>query len=239
MKMYHELAEWWPLLSAPKDYAEEAAAIEDAILSLARRPVKTLLELGSGGGNNASHLKARFAMTLCDASHEMLAVSMALNPECEHGHGDMRTVRLDRTFDAVLIHDAIMYMSTEDDLNAAIATAAAHLAPGGAAVFVPDHTTETYLPESHSGGEDGETRALRYLEWSQERMGTAAVATFVILLKEGDGPPRVVTDHHVFGVFDRATWVRLIEAAGLEAHVVREAATPDLGPVLAGVRPDR
>jgi SAM-dependent methyltransferase len=46
-----------------------------------------VLELGSGGGNNASHLKARFEMVVVEPSPAMLAVSRALNPECEHEHG--------------------------------------------------------------------------------------------------------------------------------------------------------
>jgi hypothetical protein len=40
-------------------------------------------------------------MTLVDLSEEMLVVSRQLNPECQHHQGDMRTVRLGRTFDAV------------------------------------------------------------------------------------------------------------------------------------------
>jgi len=65
-------------------------------------------------------------MTLVDRSPEMLTVSRALNPDCEHIEGDMRTVRLGRVFDAVLIHDPIMYMTTEPDLRSAMATAFAH-----------------------------------------------------------------------------------------------------------------
>lgn len=237
MKMYHELAEWWPLLSHPKDYGEEATEIRSAIVSLARRPVRTVLELGSGGGNNASHLKAHFAMTLCDRSDAMLGVSMVLNPECDHVQGDMRTLRLGREFDAVLVHDAIMYMTTEEDLHAAIETAAVHLAPGGAAVFVPDCTRDTYEPRTSSGGHDGDGRAVRYLQWEHEASGTTATVTFVIVLKDGDAPPRVETDIHVFGLFPRATWVRLIQRAGLEAVVLRSTPTPDLGELLGGVRP--
>ena len=41
----------------------------------------------------------------------MLELSRTLNPDCEHLEGDMRTLRLGRTFDAVLIHDAVMYMT--------------------------------------------------------------------------------------------------------------------------------
>jgi len=35
----------------------------------------------------------------------MLELSRTINPELEHLVGDMRTIRLGRTFDAVLIHD--------------------------------------------------------------------------------------------------------------------------------------
>ena len=101
-------------------------------------PVREVLELGSGGGHVALHLKQRFAMTLVDLSEDMLAVSRRLNPECEHLQGDMRTVRLGRTFDAVFVHDAVDYMTTEADLRRAIETAFAHCRPGGIAVFVPD-----------------------------------------------------------------------------------------------------
>ena len=90
-----------------------------------------VLELGSGGGNNASHLKAHFRLTLVDRSPQMLAVSRRLNPECEHVEGDMRSVRLGRTFDAVFVHDAIAYMTTEDDLRAVFATAFEHCRPAG------------------------------------------------------------------------------------------------------------
>src|SRR5260370_768990 len=84
----------------------------------------TVLELGSGGGNSAFHLKAHFAMTLVDLSPRMLLVSRKLNPECEHIRGDIRTLRLGRTFDAVFVHDAICHMTTEPDLRAVLQTAA-------------------------------------------------------------------------------------------------------------------
>jgi trans-aconitate methyltransferase len=61
------------------------------------REASTLLELGSGGGNNASHMNRRFAeLVLVDVAPGMLEVSRRLNPECAHVAGDMRTVRLGR-----------------------------------------------------------------------------------------------------------------------------------------------
>jgi SAM-dependent methyltransferase len=147
-KMYTELASWWSLLSPPGDYAEEAAFYLKALIEACERSPQTLLELGSGGGNNASHLKSRFQMVLVDLSPGMLAVSRRLNPECEHVEGDMRTVRLGRQFDCVFVHDAIVYMTTEADLRKAIETAFVHCRPGGAALFAPDHIKENFRPST-------------------------------------------------------------------------------------------
>jgi ubiquinone/menaquinone biosynthesis C-methylase UbiE len=74
-KLYDELASWWRLMSSPSDYAEEAAFYGDALAAACDRPPETVLELGSGGGNNASHLKGRFEMVLVDPAPGMLAMS--------------------------------------------------------------------------------------------------------------------------------------------------------------------
>ena len=96
MRLYTDLAPWFHLLTHPSDYGEEAAFVTRVVDEVVEGEARTLLELGSGGGNNASHLKARFECTLSDVSPEMLALSKTLNPECEHLVGDMRTLRLGR-----------------------------------------------------------------------------------------------------------------------------------------------
>jgi hypothetical protein len=128
MRMYDDLAEWWPLLSPPSEYAEEA---EDLLARLPAVPGATLLELGSGGGSLAAHLKSHFQLTLTDRSPAMLRVSQRVNPECEHLLGDMRSLRLSRLFDVVLIHDAIMYATDPAAVQATLKTAAIHCRVGG------------------------------------------------------------------------------------------------------------
>lgn len=215
LRLYSELAQWWPLLSHPDDYAEEAAVFIDAIVANSRQEVRKVLELGSGGGNNASHMKKHFELTLVDLSPGMLEVSRRLNPECEHLQGDMRTVRLDRTFDAVFVHDAIMYMATEADLAAAIETAAVHVKPAGLALFVPDETTENYEPRTDHGGHDGDGRSMRYLEWSTPaRDDNTADVTMVYVMRDGEAL-RVEHETWTYGLFPRDTWLRLISDAGL------------------------
>ncbi len=184
--LYGELASWWPIFSRVEDYAEEAEFFHAVLGETGGSVPQTLLELGSGGGNNASFLKAHYQMSLVDLSPQMLEVSRRQNPECEHLEGDMRTVRLGRQFDAVFVHDAIMYMTTEDDLRSAMETAYIHCRPGGTALFVPDCVRETFAPETQHGGHDGPLRSIRYLEWTYEleEDATSFVTTFAYLLRE-------------------------------------------------------
>jgi SAM-dependent methyltransferase len=222
-RLYGELASWFHLLTAPGNYEEEADLYRRLLIEHADGPVETVLELGSGGGNNASHLKEHFALTLVDRSPEMLELSRGLNPELEHVEGDMRSVRLGRTFDAVFVHDALAYVLTEHDLQAVFETALAHCRPGGSAVFVPDYVRETFAPRTSHGGHDsgGGQRGLRYLEWVRADPSdpTRYLVDFAYLIREGEAV-RVERDRHVCGVFPKETWLRLLETAGFEVEVV-------------------
>jgi SAM-dependent methyltransferase len=225
LKMYDELADWWPLLSAVEDYADEAAFFAQLFRESGLPSAPTLLELGSGGGNNAYYLKRTFSqVTLSDLSPGMLAVSRALNPECEHVQGDMRILRLGREFDAVFVHDAIEYMTSEAALRQALETASLHTRAGGVALFVPDHVRETFVPSTDHGGHDGAGRALRYLEWihDPDPDDTQCEVEMVYVLREAGQPVRVEHERHVYGLFPRATWLTLLRDVGFEPEIVTD-----------------
>jgi hypothetical protein len=46
-------------------------------------------------------------------------------------------------------------------------------------------------------------------------VGTTSDITFVYILRDGDSE-RVEVDHHLVGVFPRATWISLLERVGFE-----------------------
>lgn len=219
MRLYSELANWFHLLTAPSEYEEEAADYT-AILLGALPTARTLLELGSGGGNNASYLKRRFTCTLSDLSEEMLALSRQLNPELEHLQGDMRTLRLARSFDAVFVHDAISYMTTLEDLARVAATAYHHTRPGGVALFLPDATQETFQAGVGHGGHDGaDGRGLRYLEWTHPPQpgSTSYEVDFALLLRDPGGT-RMVHDRHDIGLFSEEAWREVLAGAGFHVE---------------------
>ena len=169
MKLYGELSEWWPIFSTPEEYREEADFFARALIESGDPTPKRVLELGSGGGNSAFHLKRRFAMTLVDLSPHMLAVSRALNPECEHIEGDIRTVRLGRTFDAVFVYDAICHMTTEADLRAVMQTAYEHLATRVAwRCSSPTSCARRLSRTRITAGNDTDRGSVRFLQWTTD-----------------------------------------------------------------------
>jgi len=225
-ELYADLARWWPLFSHPDDYAEEAAWILNALdETLGRRPVH-LLELGSGGGNLASHLTPHVRVTLSDLAPAMLEVSRRLNPDAEHVEGDMRSLRLHRSFDAVAIHDAIMYMTDVEDLVAALTTARVHLAQNGAVIVLPDYVAESFKPGVATGGHDtrdGSGRGLRYISWTHpaEIGATAHDVDFAIMLREANGSVELVHDRHRCGLFPRDAWCVAFMQAGFAPPGIR------------------
>jgi hypothetical protein len=63
LRLYTDLAQWWPLPSPPSYYDEEAADLLRSLRSAVDAPPRTLLELGSGGGSLAWHLERCFERT--------------------------------------------------------------------------------------------------------------------------------------------------------------------------------
>lgn len=235
LSLYSDIADWWLLVSPPEDYVEEAPFYSQLLIDTADADVSRVLELGSGGGSNAFHMKKRFRLTLVDLSPDMLRQSRTLNPECEHLEGDMRHVRLGREFDAVFVHDAASYLASEEDLRLASETAFLHCRSGGAVMFGPDHTRESFSEMTHLGGRDGDGRSLRYLEWytDPDPEDDTCLLDMVCVLREADDVVRVVHDRHVLGMLSQQQWLDALTEAGFEARAVPSPPSEEEG--FAGV----
>ena len=219
-RLYGDLARLWPLISPPEDYEEEAQFWRAALRAKLGSGRHRVLELGVGGGHHLSHLADAFQATAVDLSEDMLAQSMRRNPAVEHLIGDMRTIRLERTFDAVLIHDAIDYMVTVDDLRAAFRTAAAHLRSGGAFLVAPDYVAETFENDAiYTQTDDDDRTHVTYVEidFDPDPNDTTISSLMVSLIREG-GETRVELDRHLIGLFPRETWLRELATAGFDVE---------------------
>ncbi|SIT72360.1 Methyltransferase domain-containing protein [Ectothiorhodosinus mongolicus] len=116
--LYTDLAWLWPVWGdAATEYAHYCEHITAMVRQYAKRPVNSLLDIGCGGGKNVLNLKRHFNVTGLDLSPTMLAQARELNPESTFVHGDMRTFRLNSTFDIVYLireHEE-KYSSGEDE----------------------------------------------------------------------------------------------------------------------------
>ncbi len=233
-RMYGELAHLWQQISAPEEYAEEASELRELIFDLLKagpdpfRP--TLLEFGSGGGNALSHLTPFMDTVATDTSTDMLAVSEQINPGAEHIVGDMRSMRLGRKFDAVVVLDAVSYMLTEDDLRGTFETARAHLNPGGVFIAGPDWL-EGITPVPNISCKLGKQGELSYAEFvhDPDPNDSSIELVFTFYVPQGDGSVKVEEDRHRHGIFPLQTWLLAMRDAGFEAGTHRYSADVSAG----------
>jgi ubiquinone/menaquinone biosynthesis C-methylase UbiE/DNA-binding transcriptional ArsR family regulator len=132
------------------------AAVEDAIRSaLADKPIRALLDLGTGTGRMLELFAADIERGLgLDLSLDMLALARARLDRaglknCSVRHGDIYDLALPRdSFDVVIIHQVLHFL---DDSARAIAEAARVLRPGGRILVVDfaPHDLE-FLREEHA-----------------------------------------------------------------------------------------
>jgi len=217
-RLYHELAWVWPIISPPQDYVEETEHLCRIIQEHSQLEVRTLLNLGCGGGHNDCTLKRHFDVTGVDTSEAMLKLAKQLNPQVAYSVGDMRTVRLDKTFDAVTIFDSVNYMVTVEDLRSAFMTAFAHLRPGGVFLTVVEATPDCFEQNwtqcsTHTGG-DVEITFIENV-YDPDPTDTAYEVAFVYLIRRG-GILEVETDRHLCGIFALDTWRSLLKEVGFE-----------------------
>ncbi len=242
-RLYTDLAHLWPHLSPPEHYAEETETLRELIDDALGQPPAgqrwSVLELGAGGGHSTVHLKAHFDVTASDLSPQMLAHCNALNPDVPTTEGDMRTMRLGKTFDVVLICDAIDYMTTRDDAVAALTTVAAHLRPGGVALIAPTYTAETFTDGdvahdatagmNPSAPGDEAIPGVTYFSFVHDPDPADTTFEMILLYLLRDHETRqvqTIEDRHTCGLFSIQDWQDMAEEAGLDAEALAEEQDP-------------
>ena len=212
---YNDLAWTEDWLTKPADYEDEVTIYVELIKQYSAEPPDTLLHMGSGAGGHDWVFKRSFNVTGVDISLGMLEKAQATHPDIEYLEGDMRTLRLNRLFDTVVIPDSIDYMVSLADLQQAIQTAVEHLKTGGI-LLVVGKTEETFQNNNFAyvGDKNGVHVTLLENNYINTFRPNTYEATFVYLIRH-QGELNVYTDHHVLGLFPLATWYKVFKDAGL------------------------
>jgi SAM-dependent methyltransferase len=212
---YSRAARAYDLFYREKDYAAEAGAVV-ALAEQYSPAAHSLLDVGCGTGAHLSHLAEHYARVAgVDASAAMLDEARASFPSIDFHEGDMRTFSLPERFDVVTcLFSAVGYMTTERDLDAAVANMAAHLGPGGVLLVEGWITPDAFLPDhasAHSAVAD-DTAVARVM--ISRRDGDISVIDAQYVIATLDGIEHVVEEHRL-GLFTFEQYRAAVERAGL------------------------
>lgn len=130
-------------LHVDKDYEGECDLFEQLFARFGGAPVRSVLDLGCGTGGHAVPLARRgYAVVGVDSSPGMLAGARARVASLDHAagpafiEGDIRSLDLDRSFDAALMPYAVLgYQLSNADVLSALRAARRHLNVGGLLIF--------------------------------------------------------------------------------------------------------
>lgn len=219
-RLYKDLAWIWPIISPPADHAKENEEYSKIIQVNCPDIPRTLLHLGCGGGHDDFTLKKYFDITGIDLSENMLKLAGQLNPEVDYHLGDMRTMRLDRTFDSVIIGDSISYMLTKRDLLAVFETAFVHLNSGGILLTLAEETSESFkqnktLCSTHVQGDVELTFIQNY--YDPNRKDATYEVTLIFLIR-CQGQLAIEVDHHTLGLFSLENWLGYLRETGFSVE---------------------
>lgn len=142
--VFNAYSRYYDLLYRDKDYVAEAEYIT-GLLKRFSVSGKRLLEFGSGTGKHGRLLAAHgYEVIGIERSGEMVAQAKAV-PGFSCQHGDICSVQLGQTFDAVLsLFHVVSYQTTNDAVHAVFERAAEHLKEGGLFVFDVWYSSAVY-----------------------------------------------------------------------------------------------
>jgi SAM-dependent methyltransferase len=198
-----------------KDYLAESAEVADLVVAAAPG-ARSLLDVACGTGGHLRHLRRHFTRVAgVDRSPHMVGRARENLPGVPVHVGDMTGFRLPDTFDAaVCLFSSVGYLAGPAELDAAVATMAAHVRAGGVVLVEPWYTPEAFLPG--------------YVADDLVRSGELVVARVSHSTRTGDRVPIVVhylvadpergirhhTDVHEMTLFTDAQYRAAFERAG-------------------------
>jgi len=209
-EVFGRYSAYYDLLYADKDYVAEAEYVL-RLLRHAAPAVCSVLEFGSGSGRHG-RLLAGHGLDIfgIERSETMVAAAKLQAPgssqagkkgmfDCQQG--DIRSVNLERTFDAVIsLFHVVCYQTSNADLQATFVNAARHLQNGGVFLFDVWHGPAV-LSERPSVRvkrvEDATTRLTRIAEPELDtNLGTVTVRFTILAEAKENGQLTTFHEEH-------------------------------------------
>lgn len=234
--LYRDLAPYYDLIYAAKDYKNEAMYIKDLISQYKTSTGNDLLDVACGTGNHLNQLKNEFSCTGVDINQEILHIAQKNVTGVTFIKGDMTTVDLNKKFDVVLcLFSSIGYARTYEKLRKTLFNFAAHTKSGGVVIVEPWLTKADFsqgLP--HMTVYDGEDIKIARLSTSRIQ-NNISIIDMHYLIAEKDKEIKYVAEQHELGLFDIDKTLTYMGEAKLKAEFLEKGLTGERG-ILVGVK---
>lgn len=218
--LYKQVAKYYDKIHHRKDYEKEVDFLEKIFRKHGLK-VRNILDVACGTGAHAALLVKRgYNVIGVDSSEEMLKIVRRKVKNATFVKGDMRDLKLDRTFDAVIcMFGSISYNRTPSELRRALSRFREHLEAKGIVVFDTSILRERFVHGYRQTiGYDGDELTIARFGFC-EKFGRKGRITFSYLIREGDSFNYIKGDVHEFGLFSPSEIIKIMRKAGFTAEV--------------------
>lgn len=236
-----ELARYYDLIYAGKDYKSEAADLVSVIRKHRQSRGKDFLEVACGTGRYLEHFEKKFHCTGLDLHPPMLRIAGERAQSSRLVAGDMLTFDLGRQFDVVAcLFASIAYVHGVRNLRKAVGNFAAHLKPGGVLLISPWVRKESFVVGSpHLQTYDSRDLKLALAVVAELKGKNISRMRFNWMIAEKNKPVRHIDDDvHELAMHSRQDFLEALQRAGLRGRLVKvPPRTPGSPFLYVGVKP--
>jgi ubiquinone/menaquinone biosynthesis C-methylase UbiE len=234
--LYKDLAKYYDLIYAFKDYKKEAVRIKTLVSKYRKSEGEELLDVACGTGHHLEYLKDEFSCMGVDISNKILEVARKNVKGVVFKQADMTTLNLGMEFDVITcLFSSIGYVKTCKNLRKTIRNFSKHLKKGGVVLIEPWHTKLTYIPSSpHMETYDGKDIKIARLNVSELR-GRLSVMDMHYLIAERAKGVKHFVERHELGLFEVDETLRIMKEAGLHSKFLKRGLMQKRG-IFVGVK---
>lgn len=226
--LYRELAKYYDLLYAWKNYKKDVDKINKLIAKYKKSEGKYLLDVACGTGQHLKYLQEKFFCMGIDVNQGILDVAKKKLKNVTFKKANMIDFKLNKKFDIITcLLSSIGYVKTYENLRKTINNFAKHLKTGGVVIIEPWLRKAAYRAGSPhlTTYETKDIKIARLM--TPEVKGNIYVMNMHFLIAERNKKVKYFADKHELGLFELNKTLQFMKEAGLKTKFLKKDLTKD------------